>query len=105
MKDFLPVSVSKDMSKDEMSVFIEVVKTKENIKMLMAEFKNIAPELYNAIVSERDEFMADGLDRLKEFDTIVAIMGIAHVDGVEGRLKDRGWTEVSKQCAINRQQS
>jgi len=60
----------------------------------MANLKSVAPEVYQAMVGERDLYMANGLDRLNQFDSIVAVMGIAHVDGVEGILQERGWVEV-----------
>ena len=80
--------------KEEMSVYVETMKAKENVKLLMVQLKRAAPELYEALVAERDEYMANGLDKLSIFPTIVAVMGIAHVDGVEMVLKSRGWMPV-----------
>jgi pheromone shutdown protein TraB len=102
MKQFMPEeSLGKsggEMSKDEFTYFVETIKAKENVKMLMANLKSVAPEIYQAMVGERDLYMANGLDRLDEFDSIVAVMGIAHVDGVETILKSRGWVEVKNPC-------
>ena len=101
MKQFMPDNGtslegpgSGEMSKEEFKYFVETIKAKENVKMLMANLKSVAPEVYQAMVGERDLYMANGLDRLNQFDSIVAVMGIAHVDGVEGVLKERGWEEV-----------
>jgi len=100
MKQFLPNNgksmegSGSDMTKEEFSYFVETIKAKENVKMLMANLKSVAPEVYQAMVGERDLYMANGLDRLNQFDSIVAVMGIAHVDGVEGILQERGWQEV-----------
>ena len=101
MKQFMPDngtslegSGSGEMNKEEFKYFVETIKAKENVKMLMANLKSVAPEVYQAMVGERDLYMANGLDRLNQFDSIVAVMGIAHVDGVEGVLKERGWVEV-----------
>jgi pheromone shutdown protein TraB len=35
------------------------------------------------LVGERNAYMADGLNRLEPFNTIVAVVGLAHVDGIE----------------------
>lgn len=101
MKQFLPDNGKSlegngtgEMSKEEFSYFVETIKAKDNVKMLMANLKSVAPEVYQAMVGERDLYMANGLDRLNQFDSIVAVMGIAHVDGVEGILQERGWVEV-----------
>lgn len=98
-------SVSSDkaeagMTKEELSSFIETVKTKENVKLLMANLKSVAPEIYMAMVGERDAYMANGLNKLDPFPSIVAVMGIAHVDGVERNLQSMGWVEVKASCSI-----
>ena len=84
--------------KEEMTVYVETMKAKENVKLLMTQLKRAAPELYEALVAERDAYMANGLDKLDVFPTIVAVMGIAHVDGVESTLKSRGWVPVPLTC-------
>jgi hypothetical protein len=106
LKQLLPADIQKsvngsgEMTKEEFRYFVETIKAKENVKMLMANLKSVAPEVYQAMVGERDVYMANGLDRLNQFDSIVAVMGVAHVDGVERTLKERGWEEVKypKQC-------
>lgn len=106
MKQLLPADIAKsvnasgEMSKEEFRYFVETIKAKENVKMLMANLQSVAPEVYQAMVGERDVYMANGLDRLNQFDSIVAVMGVAHVDGVERTLKERGWEEIKypKQC-------
>lgn len=89
--------------KEEMSVYVETMKAKENVTLLMTQLKRAAPELYEALVAERDAYMANGLDKLSIFPTIVAVMGIAHVDGVETVLKSRGWMPVPLTCPITKQ--
>ena len=88
------------MTKEELSTFIETVKTKENVKLLMANLKSVAPEIYSAMVGERDAYMANGLNKLDPFPSIVAVMGIAHVDGVEQNLQSMGWVEVKSSCSF-----
>jgi len=107
MKNFLPPSL-KDMpndmslSKDQLADYVETIKNKENVKIIMANLKAIAPELYNAMVAERDEFMAEGLNSLNQFRSIVSVIGIAHLDGVESNLIRQGWTKVELSCPVAR---
>jgi pheromone shutdown protein TraB len=77
---------------------VEVIKTKENVRKIMFQLQKAAPALYEALVSERDAYMAAGLNGLNELETIVAVMGIAHVDGVEQNLKINGWIAVNPSC-------
>lgn len=103
MKEMLPdsgqsIDTTGSMTKDEFTYFIETVKAKENVRLLMANLEKAAPEIYNAMVRERDMYMADGLDSLNQFESIVAVMGVAHVDGVERNLKEKGWDEVKYKC-------
>jgi len=104
MKQLLPKEMTPsdlqngDMTTDQLKYFVETVKAKDNVRLLMNNLKSVAPEVYQAMVAERDVFMANGLDGLDQFDSIVAVMGIAHVDGVENTLKSRGWVEVKPSC-------
>lgn len=50
------------------------------------------------MLGERDAYMARGLDTLNEFEVIVAVMGLAHMDGVEANLQERGWRQVRLPC-------
>ena len=106
MKQLLPKDVSPsdlqngtgDMSTEQLKYFVETVKAKDNVRLLMSNLKAVAPEVYQAMVAERDEYMANGLDKLDQFESIVAVMGIAHVDGVENTLRSRGWVEMKPIC-------
>ena len=85
------------MTKEQFATFIETAKAKENL--LMGNLKAVAPEIYGAMIGERDAYMAAGLDNLK-FDSTVAVMGIAHVDGVEKNLQANGWVVVPAACPV-----
>mmetsp|Transcript_5604 Transcript_5604/g.7974 ORF Transcript_5604/g.7974 Transcript_5604/m.7974 type:complete len:413 (+) Transcript_5604:78-1316(+) len=82
----------------EFSQYVETMKAKENVKVLMEQLKKLAPELHKALVAERDAYMANGLNSLDQFSSIVAVMGIAHVDGVEENLRGHGWVPVPLTC-------
>eukprot|EP00559_Dactyliosolen_fragilissimus_P007240 CAMPEP_0184863222 /NCGR_PEP_ID=MMETSP0580-20130426/9816_1 /TAXON_ID=1118495 /ORGANISM="Dactyliosolen fragilissimus" /LENGTH=396 /DNA_ID=CAMNT_0027361417 /DNA_START=147 /DNA_END=1340 /DNA_ORIENTATION=- len=103
MRGLVPDPKEGDMTKEELSYFVETVKAKENVKLIMSNLKAVAPELYNAMVAERDLYMASGINRLDQFKSMVAVMGIAHVEGVEMNLRNRGWVEVTplaKTCSL-----
>jgi len=44
--------------------------------------------------------MADGLDKLSTMKCTVAVMGLAHVDGVERTLGQFGWKNDLDNCPI-----
>lgn len=88
--------------------FVETMKAKENVKKIMGALKETAPEIYQAMVAERDVYMARGLDELgmnvksgSSVGTTVAVMGMAHVDGVETYLATNGWKDMSYPCPAN----
>jgi len=70
------------ISKDEMSSFVETMKAKDNVKAIMNALRQTAPEIYTAMVGERDLYMAKGLDELgstlngKVVDNTVAVVGM-----------------------------
>eukprot|EP00535_Pseudo-nitzschia_heimii_P006149 CAMPEP_0197185054 /NCGR_PEP_ID=MMETSP1423-20130617/11114_1 /TAXON_ID=476441 /ORGANISM="Pseudo-nitzschia heimii, Strain UNC1101" /LENGTH=429 /DNA_ID=CAMNT_0042636017 /DNA_START=79 /DNA_END=1368 /DNA_ORIENTATION=+ len=85
--------------KEEMTSFVETMKTKENVKKIMGQLQRVAPFLYEALVSERDVYMATGLNGLNELETIVAVVGIAHADGIETTLQQNGWKAAIPACS------
>lgn len=91
--------LSDEEFRKEFSTFVETMKAKENVKKIMFQLERVAPALYEALVSERDAYMAAGLNGLNEIETIVAVMGVAHVDGVERNLSINGWKAVQPKCA------
>jgi len=88
------------ISKEEFKQFVETIKARDNVRLVMQKMREVAPELYNAMVAERDVYMANGIDKLDQFDCMVAVVGIAHVDGIETNLKERGWAPVSIPCQL-----
>ncbi len=84
--------------KEELTSFVETMKTKENVKKIMGQLQRVAPFLYEALVSERDIYMATGLNGLNELETIVAVVGIAHADGIETTLQQNGWKAAGPSC-------
>ena len=91
------------VSKEEFSVFVETMKTKDNVKKIMSALRSTAPEIYEAMVAERDRYMGRGLDELAttlntKVDSTVAVVGMAHVDGIETYLANMAWKELQYPC-------
>ena len=85
--------------RQEMSTYVETMKAKDNVRKIMKELKKAAPAIYTALVEERDNYMGRGLDSINQFSTTVAVMGIAHMEGVEQTLQGLGWREVPLKCS------
>lgn len=101
MRELLPGQLPNDKDsayKEELSAFVETMKAKETLKLVMAQLQQAAPEIYEAMVAERDAYMANGINKLDAFPVVVAVMGLAHVDGVENYLKNEGWTRAPIVC-------
>jgi pheromone shutdown protein TraB len=95
------------VDKAEFQSFVETMKVKDNVKKIMSALKSTAPEIYEAMVAERDVYMAKGLDELGvnlngSVENTVAVMGMAHVDGVEKYLASQGWNQMTYPCAVIR---
>ena len=93
----------KVLSADEFQMFVEQMKTKESIMEFMGELRIAAPEVYNALVAERDVFMGRGMNAVLSsslpmeemgvsLNTIVAVIGLGHLHGVGRELQNNGWT-------------
>ena len=52
------------IDREEFETFVETMKTKENIQKIMRGLQSTAPEIYEAMVAERDIYMGRGLDEL-----------------------------------------
>lgn len=84
-----PLATNDDSAayKEELSSFVESIKTRESVRKIMGQLGELAPALVQVMLTERDAYMAAGLDTLNGYSVIVAVMGIAHMDGVEGNVR------------------
>jgi uncharacterized protein YbaP (TraB family) len=98
MNELMGPQSSKDNMKESMTQFVEAVKTREKVTEIMRELRKAAPALVQVMLDERNAFMAAGIDSLNQYNVIVAVMGLAHVDGVEENLQDKGWSQVRPKC-------
>ena len=99
-KEGLENTAGEKISKEQFKQFVETVKARDNVRLVMTKLRETAPELFKAMVAERDAYMANGINKLDQFDKMVAVVGIAHVDGIEANLKERGWAPVSIPCQL-----
>jgi pheromone shutdown protein TraB len=84
---------------DQFREFIESMKTVDTTMRLMDTFKKEVPEVWKAMVGERDVYMARGLNALpSQFQTVVAVMGLGHLNGVSQSLKGMRWTALAKEA-------
>lgn len=66
-----------------------VLKQRENVRELTSYLRTSVPPLYEALIAERDDYMARSLLR-SDGRRIVAVVGLAHVDGIEARIASDG---------------
>lgn len=86
--------------KEELAAFVETLKSRDNVRAIMTQLREVAPALAQVMLTERDVYMATGIDTLNQFGAIVAVMGIAHMDGVEQNLRSKGWQPVALRCPV-----
>ena len=103
----------RELSTEELTWFVERMKTKEATVEIMNEMQKAVPELYQALVGERDIYMAKGMDSLfssflpsasspssrsasrASIQTMVAVIGLGHMSGVGNELVRLGWRKFS----------
>jgi pheromone shutdown protein TraB len=95
------------MTKPEMTEMMEKIKTRKSINQLTTIMRDNVPQLYKALIQERDVFMADALadsmlggigDSNSNSKSIVAVCGFAHVVGMEQRLLQRNFKLRNRNC-------
>jgi len=58
---------------------------KENIGFLINELKKLSPYLYDVLIDERDQLMAERIKQVEE-NRIVVVVGAGHVKGISERI-------------------
>ncbi|KAL1530749.1 hypothetical protein AB1Y20_001648 [Prymnesium parvum] len=71
-----------EMTYENVKRSIEVLKERENVRALTGYMRAEANPLYEALIGERDAYMARTLLNAQG-RTIVAVVGLAHMDGIE----------------------
>jgi len=66
---------------------LDTVPEQELVHEMLVRIKVSFPNLYNALIDERNELMAARLQKLEdEFDNVLAFVGAGHVEGIQKLL-------------------
>lgn len=72
------------------------------VSRLVQEAEALAPTIMQALLSERDTYMANGLAFYSEkYPRMVAVVGIAHLDGIEQKLQAKGWERETREISAH----
>ena len=76
--------------------FVESIKTRESAKQMTTYLSQCFPPVYHVMITKRDQHMAKMLRGHCSDGKVVAVVGMAHVDGIE-----REWEELAKQKRLS----
>ncbi|GAB5034483.1 Hypothetical protein NocV09_01901030 [Nannochloropsis oceanica] len=79
--------------KAELAVAVEALKERASVRALMSTLQSELPEVYKAMIEERDAYMSASLLGCKS-KVIVGVVGIGHLDGIERNLGREGFVSV-----------
>jgi pheromone shutdown protein TraB len=83
--------------KQQLAGYVERMKQRKTLSSIMGAVHDEVPLLYEALIGERDAFMARSI-ATAEAALIVAVVGIAHMTGIEKGLLDRQYKIVRNNC-------
>ncbi|KAK9818306.1 hypothetical protein WJX72_010357 [[Myrmecia] bisecta] len=69
---------------------VEAMKNRQMARSMTQYMRDVHPKLAQALIDERDEIMVDCLRGLR--GKVVAVVGLAHLDGIESRWQAAGAT-------------
>ena len=76
-----------EITADQLRDMVEMIKQRDQVRMLMQGVKDDLPLVYDAMIGERDAYMANGIKRgAGKWKTMVGVVGMAHMDGIERNL-------------------
>ena len=80
---------------------VEALKERKNVRRIMGSLQASLPEVYQALIGERDVFMTSSILKAGG-QRAVAVVGMAHMDGIETALSSKGYTPapVSVSCGL-----
>jgi hypothetical protein len=74
-----------NMDSAAVSSMIAMLKERENTRAIVRALQESTPELYGALIAQRDAYMANSLLKANG-KTVVAVVGMAHLDGIGRKL-------------------
>ncbi|MCQ2964165.1 MAG: TraB/GumN family protein [archaeon] len=77
--------ISTFITGDDEEINIEDLKKEDVIEEMMEEFKKISPGSYDALVNERDAYLARSILNIEE-DHVIAVVGAGHKKGINRYL-------------------
>ena len=75
-----------EFTRDNVASAMAVLQQRENVRELTAYYKANARPLYDALIGERDTYMAQSLLSSGDGVRVVAVVGLAHVDGIAANI-------------------
>uniref|UniRef100_A0A7S3JSX9 TraB family protein n=1 Tax=Aureoumbra lagunensis TaxID=44058 RepID=A0A7S3JSX9_9STRA len=84
-------------SRDILREAVELIKHRDTVRNVIQALKSDAPQLYSALVDERDATMANNLIQVLDSPVppkrVVFVVGMAHEDGIARRLYESGFRD------------
>ena len=75
---------------------LAILQQRDTVRTLTSTIRQELPPLYSALIAERDAYMGRALLSRTDMRSGVAVVGLAHVDGIERNLVSAGWETVRK---------
>ena len=79
---------------------IERMKQRDTLNEILSVVKNEVPLVYSALIGERDEYMANSIANAKG-NVALGVVGMAHLNGIEKYLIQKGYSVVKRNCPTN----
>lgn len=92
---------SEALTADDVTQMTDDLRRRDNARAVAAYLKQAAPPVYEAMIGERDAYMANALE-VAPGTRVVAVVGLAHLEGMERILGDQVLaapdTAVAREC-------
>ena len=86
------------MTKAAMSSLVEKLKTRKALDKIMGTLRSEAPAIYQAMIGDRDSYMAASIATQTDSKRMVAVCGMDHMAGIERNLAARGFIVAERKC-------
>ena len=72
--------------------------TRQALDKIMGILRAEAPSIYQAMIGDRDAYMAASIANQADSQLLVAVCGMAHLQGIERNLSARGFRLAERKC-------